>query len=63
MIKNYQTFKESVNTIIQNSGLDIGIVYFILKDTFREVKSIVFKDGTTFVDIYAVCCFDDELRE
>lgn len=42
MIKNYQIFKESINKIIQNSGLDIGAVYFILKDTFREIETLYY---------------------
>ena len=42
MIKNYQIFKESINKIIQNSGLDIGVVYFILKDIFREIETMYY---------------------
>lgn len=42
MIKNYQIFKESINKIIQNSGLDIGVVYFILKDIFREIETLYY---------------------
>ena len=38
MIKKYQIFKETINNVIQNSKLDIGAVYFILKDTFLEVE-------------------------
>lgn len=38
MIKKYQIFKEKINYIIQNSNLDIGAVYFILKDIFGEVE-------------------------
>ena len=34
MIKNYQIFRETINSTIKNSGLDIGIVYFILKSIF-----------------------------
>jgi hypothetical protein len=42
MVKNYQIFKENMNYLIQNSGLDIGAVYFILKDTLKEVESFYF---------------------
>lgn len=42
MIKNYQIFKESINKIIQNSGLDVGVVYFILKDVFREIETMYY---------------------
>ena len=42
MIKNYQILKESINSIIQNSGLDVGIVYFIFKDIFREIEALYY---------------------
>ncbi|MCI8597927.1 MAG: hypothetical protein HFJ10_05735 [Lachnospiraceae bacterium] len=42
MIKKYQILKESMNGLIQNSGLDIGAAYFILKDVFSEVEKIYF---------------------
>ena len=42
MIKDYQIFKESINGIIQRSGLDIGAVYFILKDIFREIETLYY---------------------
>ena len=42
MIKNYQLFKESINSLIQNSGLDVGIVYFILKDIFKEIEVLYY---------------------
>lgn len=42
MIKKYQIFKEKINYVIQNSGLDIGAVYFILKDTFSEIENLYY---------------------
>lgn len=42
MIKNYQIFKETVNNVIQNSNLDIGAVYFILKDIFSEIERVYY---------------------
>ena len=42
MIKNYQILKESINTVIQKSELDIGAVYFILKDIFKEVEVLYY---------------------
>ena len=42
MIKNYQLFKESINKLIQKSGLDVGIVYFILKDIFKEIEALYY---------------------
>lgn len=42
MIKNYQLLKESINALIQKSGMDIGAVYFILKDIFREIETLYY---------------------
>ncbi len=42
MIKSYQILKEGINGMIQNSGLDIGAAYFILKDVFSEVERIYY---------------------
>lgn len=42
MIKNYQIFKETIHNIIQTSGLDIGVVYFILKDIFKEIETLYY---------------------
>ena len=38
IISKYQIFKETVNRAIQNSGLDIGAIYFIMKDVFNSVE-------------------------
>ena len=42
MIKDYQILKESINGIIQKSGLDIGAVYFIFKDIFRDIENLYY---------------------
>ena len=42
MIKNYQILKESISSVIQKSGLDIGAVYFIFKDLFREIEILYY---------------------
>lgn len=42
MIKKYQVFKETIKTIIQESGLDIGVIYFILKDIFTEIEILYY---------------------
>lgn len=42
MIRNYQLFKEKINYVIQNSGLDIGAVYFIFKDIFYEIEKLYY---------------------
>jgi len=38
MIKNYQMLKEQINYVIQNSGLDIGAAYFIMKDIMSNLE-------------------------
>lgn len=38
MIKDYQIFKESILNLFHKSELDIGIIYFILKDIFKEIE-------------------------
>jgi hypothetical protein len=42
MIKNYQILKESINNLMVNSGLDIGAIFFILKDIYQEIEKIYF---------------------
>lgn len=38
MVKQYQILKETIVHVIQNSGLDIGAAYFIVKDIFNDVE-------------------------
>lgn len=38
MTKDYQFLKEAINQNIVNSNLDIGAVYFILKDIYFEIE-------------------------
>lgn len=42
MVKKYQIFKEKINYVIQNSDLDIGAVYFILKDIFGDIEKLYY---------------------
>ena len=42
MNKKYQVFRETLKQVIQNSGLDIGVAYFILKDVFSEIKTLYY---------------------
>ena len=42
MIKNYQMLKEQINYVIQNSGLDIGAAYFILKDILFNLEKMYY---------------------
>lgn len=38
MIRNYQIFRDTVIDVINNSGLDIGAIKFILKDILHDVN-------------------------
>lgn len=38
MIKNYAILKEQISYAIQNSGLDIGAAYFIMKDILNNLE-------------------------
>ena len=42
MIKNYQILKEAINSTIQKSNLDIGAIYFIFKDIFKEIEMLYY---------------------
>ena len=42
MIKDYQLFKEKLTYDIQHSNLDIGAIYFILKNTFIEIEALYY---------------------
>lgn len=39
MIK-YEKFRQTLRQVIQESGLDVGAVLFILKDITREVEQL-----------------------
>jgi len=38
MTKNYFLFREQVMKIILNSNLNVGAVYYILKDILKEIE-------------------------
>lgn len=40
MNKKYESFRNGVMYIIRSSGLDIGVIFYILKDLLREVEEI-----------------------
>lgn len=42
MIKNYQILKEQINYAIQESGLDIGAAYFIMKDIINNLERLYY---------------------
>lgn len=44
MIKNYQMLKEKINYLITESGLDIGAVYFIMKDVMSNLEHLYYAE-------------------
>lgn len=36
----YDIFYKTLMSVIQNSGLDVGAVYFILKDILHEIEKL-----------------------
>lgn len=42
MIAKYQLLKDGINHLIQKSELDIGAIYFILKDIFNEIEFLYY---------------------
>ncbi len=42
MVKNYQILKEQINYSIENSGLDIGAAYFIMKDIMNNLEHLYY---------------------
>lgn len=42
MIKKYQILYETLNNVIQNSGLDVGAAYFIVKDILHDLEVLYY---------------------
>lgn len=42
MIKDYQILKERISSSIKMSNLDIGAIYFILKDIMTEIENLYY---------------------
>lgn len=42
MIKNYEVLKNNITMSIQESGLDIGAVYFIIKNIYSEIEKMYY---------------------
>ena len=42
MVKNYQILKEQINYAVNNSGLDIGAAYFIMKDIMNNLEHLYY---------------------
>lgn len=43
MIKNYEILYQQIKNMIINSELDIGAVYFILKNIFIEIEAMYYQ--------------------
>lgn len=57
MIKNYQILKEQINYSIENSGLDIGAAYFIMKDIMNNLEHLY------YAQVNKECLEDAENKE
>ena len=54
MIRNYQILREQINYAIQNSDLDIGAAYFIVKDVFQTLEKMYYAQiNTEFIELDA----------
>ena len=42
LIKNYEVLKNNITMSIQESGLDIGAVYFIIKNIYSEIEKMYY---------------------
>lgn len=43
MIKNYEMLYQQIKNMIINSELDIGAIYFILKNIFIEIEAMYYQ--------------------
>lgn len=41
-IADYQIFRETINNVISNTSLDIGGIYYVLKDAYRDVENLYY---------------------
>lgn len=44
MTKNYQILKEKINYSIKESSLDIGAIYFIMKDIINNIEHLYYAE-------------------
>lgn len=42
MAKEYQIFRETLNNVINGTSLDMGGIYYVLKDVYRDVENQYF---------------------
>lgn len=40
MIEKYERLRSGIVYLIQNSELDVGAAYFVLKDVFRDIELV-----------------------
>lgn len=56
MIKNYKIFEQSIRNFIQESGLDVGVTYYILKDIYKDLEK-------TYYDLLRLEIEEDSKQE
>ena len=56
MIKNYKIFEQSIRNFIQESGLDVGVTYNILKDIYKDLEK-------TYYDLLRLEIEEDSKQE
>lgn len=39
MVKHYEDFRDRIINVINDSGLDIGMVTYIMRDVYREAET------------------------
>lgn len=44
MIKKYEEFKRVLQTVISNSELDPGAVYYVFKDVYKEIEGLYYRE-------------------
>lgn len=44
MTKHYQILKEKINRTLNESSLDIGAIYFIMKDIMNNIEHLYFAE-------------------
>ena len=44
IVNKYENFKKSLLQTITNADLDVGAVYFVFKDVFKEVEALYYSE-------------------
>ena len=39
MTKDFHVLTETINSAIQNSNMEIGAVYYVVKDVYRDIEN------------------------